>query len=95
MAEESETHKAAGNDFFKSGEYLKAAASYTKAIKLQPDNHVYYSNRSQATACTIFATRSRTHLCACSTTTQRMYTSTSMRDIVPRVFRCPCTLRLS
>eukprot|EP00308_Calcidiscus_leptoporus_P022413 CAMPEP_0119358834 /NCGR_PEP_ID=MMETSP1334-20130426/6910_1 /TAXON_ID=127549 /ORGANISM="Calcidiscus leptoporus, Strain RCC1130" /LENGTH=370 /DNA_ID=CAMNT_0007373393 /DNA_START=54 /DNA_END=1166 /DNA_ORIENTATION=- len=48
MAEESETHKAAGNDFFKSGEYLKAAASYTKAIKLQPENHVYYSNRSQS-----------------------------------------------
>lgn len=48
MAEESEKHKAAGNAFFKAGEHLKAAASYTKAIKLQPENHVLYSNRSQA-----------------------------------------------
>lgn len=48
MAEESETHKAAGNEHFKAGEYLKAAASYTKAIKLQPENHVLYSNRAQA-----------------------------------------------
>ena len=40
--------KDEGNAFFKSGEYLKAAASYTKAIKAEPDNHVYYSNRSNA-----------------------------------------------
>ena len=33
---------------FKAGEFLKAAASYTKAIKAEPENHVYYSNRSQA-----------------------------------------------
>ena len=31
-----------------AGEYLKAAACYTKAIKAEPDNHVYYSNRSNA-----------------------------------------------
>ena len=31
-----------------AGEYLKAAALYTKAIKAEPDNHVYYSNRSNA-----------------------------------------------
>jgi len=40
--------KDEGNTFFKAGEHLKAAAAYTKAIKLEPDNHVYYSNRSQA-----------------------------------------------
>ena len=33
---------------FKAGEFLKAAASYTKAIKAEPENHVFYSNRSQA-----------------------------------------------
>ena len=33
---------------FRSGEFLKAAASYTKAIKAEPQNHVFYSNRSQA-----------------------------------------------
>merc|ERR1719473_1889783 len=43
-----EAAKAQGNEFFKSKEYLKAAASYTKAIKAEPENHVYYSNRSQA-----------------------------------------------
>ena len=43
-----EEHKEAGNAHFKAGEYLKAAASYTKAIKEQPDAHVLYSNRAQA-----------------------------------------------
>lgn len=40
--------KAAGNEHFKSGDYLKAAACYTKAIKSDPANHVLYSNRAQA-----------------------------------------------
>jgi len=40
--------KDEGNAFFKAGEHLKAAAAYTKAIKAEPNNHVYYSNRSQA-----------------------------------------------
>jgi hypothetical protein len=40
--------KDEGNTLFKSGEFLKAAAAYTKAIKAEPDNHVYYSNRSNA-----------------------------------------------
>eukprot|EP00304_Pavlova_gyrans_P015670 CAMPEP_0206034324 /NCGR_PEP_ID=MMETSP1466-20131121/1256_1 /ASSEMBLY_ACC=CAM_ASM_001126 /TAXON_ID=44452 /ORGANISM="Pavlova gyrans, Strain CCMP608" /LENGTH=336 /DNA_ID=CAMNT_0053408601 /DNA_START=14 /DNA_END=1024 /DNA_ORIENTATION=- len=43
-----EAEKTAGNDHFKSGDYLKAAACYTKAIKAEPTNHVYYSNRAQA-----------------------------------------------
>jgi len=40
--------KDEGNAHFKAGEHLKAAAAYTKAIKAEPNNHVYYSNRSQA-----------------------------------------------
>eukprot|EP00325_Prymnesiales_sp_UTEX-LB-985_P026891 CAMPEP_0174722100 /NCGR_PEP_ID=MMETSP1094-20130205/37615_1 /TAXON_ID=156173 /ORGANISM="Chrysochromulina brevifilum, Strain UTEX LB 985" /LENGTH=344 /DNA_ID=CAMNT_0015922891 /DNA_START=58 /DNA_END=1092 /DNA_ORIENTATION=- len=40
--------KNEGNAHFKAGEHLKAAAAYTKAIKAEPANHVYYSNRSQA-----------------------------------------------
>ena len=40
--------KDEGNAFFKAGEHLKAAAAYTKAIKAEPNNHVFYSNRSQA-----------------------------------------------
>ena len=43
-----EEAKEQGNAHFKAKEYLKAAASYTKAIKAEPENHVYYSNRSQA-----------------------------------------------
>lgn len=34
--------KDKGNDFFKSGNYLKAAALYTQAIKLEPDNPTLY-----------------------------------------------------
>lgn len=40
--------KDKGNDFFKSGNYLKAAALYTQAIKLEPDNPTLYSNRAAA-----------------------------------------------
>lgn len=40
--------KDEGNAHFKAGEFLKAAASYTKAIKAEPTNHVYYSNRANA-----------------------------------------------
>ena len=37
-----------GNARFKSKEYLKAAALYTQAIKLEPGNEVLYSNRAAA-----------------------------------------------
>ncbi|KAJ1617533.1 hypothetical protein T492DRAFT_1099056 [Pavlovales sp. CCMP2436] len=43
-----EAEKAAGNAHFKGGDFLKAAACYTKAIKADPANHVLYSNRAQA-----------------------------------------------
>ncbi|XP_073108062.1 uncharacterized protein [Elaeis guineensis] len=37
-----------GNEFFKAGNYLKAAALYTQAIKLEPNNPTLYSNRAAA-----------------------------------------------
>ncbi|KAM0870240.1 hypothetical protein ACQ4PT_040139 [Festuca glaucescens] len=40
--------KDQGNEQFKSGSYLKAAALYTQAIKLDPDNAALYSNRAAA-----------------------------------------------
>ncbi|KAJ6817004.1 RNA polymerase II-associated protein 3 isoform X2 [Iris pallida] len=38
--------KDQGNEFFKAGNYLKAAALYTQAIKLDPSNPTLYSNRA-------------------------------------------------
>ncbi|XAR49069.1 hypothetical protein NMG60_11032115 [Bertholletia excelsa] len=40
--------KDQGNEFFKSGNYLKAAALYTQAIKQDPSNATLYSNRAAA-----------------------------------------------
>ncbi|KAL3649004.1 hypothetical protein CASFOL_005407 [Castilleja foliolosa] len=40
--------KDQGNEFFKAGNYLKAAALYTQAIKQDPSNHTLYSNRAAA-----------------------------------------------
>uniref|UniRef100_A0A2C9W8I3 Uncharacterized protein n=1 Tax=Manihot esculenta TaxID=3983 RepID=A0A2C9W8I3_MANES len=40
--------KEKGNEFFKAGNYLKAAALYTQAIKLDPSNPALYSNRAAA-----------------------------------------------
>ncbi|WVZ91172.1 hypothetical protein U9M48_037377 [Paspalum notatum var. saurae] len=40
--------KDQGNEQFKAGSYLKAAALYTQAIKLDPDNATLYSNRAAA-----------------------------------------------
>ncbi|KAG0611341.1 hypothetical protein M758_7G133900 [Ceratodon purpureus] len=40
--------KDQGNAHFKQQNYLKAAALYTQAIKLDPDNAALYSNRSAA-----------------------------------------------
>lgn len=34
--------KDQGNSDFKKGNYLKAAAAYTKGIKLEPENAVFY-----------------------------------------------------
>eukprot|EP00298_Acanthocystis_sp_HF-20_P030166 c9245_g1_i1.p1 GENE.c9245_g1_i1~~c9245_g1_i1.p1 ORF type:complete len:311 (+),score=113.75 c9245_g1_i1:69-1001(+) len=44
----AEQEKETGNKFFQNQDYFKAAACYTKAIKLDPSNHVLYSNRAAA-----------------------------------------------
>lgn len=46
--EEEMSLKDKGNEFFKAGNYLKAAALYTQAIKLDPSNPTLYSNRAAA-----------------------------------------------
>jgi len=40
--------KEEGNNYVKSKEYGQAIDAYTRAIKLEPYNHVLYSNRSAA-----------------------------------------------
>ncbi|XP_022761086.1 RNA polymerase II-associated protein 3-like [Durio zibethinus] len=47
-ASEDMSLKDKGNEFFKAGNYLKAAALYTQAIKLDPSNPALYSNRAAA-----------------------------------------------
>lgn len=39
-----------GNEFFKRGEWDAAIERYSKAVDLDPENHVFYSNRSAAYA---------------------------------------------
>ncbi|XP_021828184.1 stress-induced-phosphoprotein 1 isoform X2 [Prunus avium] len=43
-----ESLKDKGNEHFKAGNYLKAAALYTQAIKQDPNNPTLYSNRAAA-----------------------------------------------
>jgi tetratricopeptide (TPR) repeat protein len=45
---EAERLKAEGNQLYKDKNYLKAAATYTQAIKVDKNNGVLYSNRSAA-----------------------------------------------
>lgn len=47
-AERAVALKGEGNTFFKAGNYPKAIEKYSEAVDLDPDNHVYYSNRSAA-----------------------------------------------
>jgi stress-induced-phosphoprotein 1 len=44
------TKQAKGNDAFKAGDYPTARDHFTKAIELDPKNHVLFSNRSGAYA---------------------------------------------
>jgi len=40
--------KDEGNDHFKNQRFPQAVQAYTEAIKRDPQNHVYYSNRAAA-----------------------------------------------
>ena len=42
MVDAAEALKAEGNAQFQAGDYLKAAATYTKALKLDENNAVLY-----------------------------------------------------
>ncbi len=42
---QAETFKSQGNEAFKNGKWEEAVAEYTKAIELDPDDKIYYSNR--------------------------------------------------
>lgn len=45
---DAEACKAAGNKFFKMGDFAKAIEEYSRAIEVEPDNPTYRSNRSAA-----------------------------------------------
>lgn len=45
---DGEAYKQAGNKFFKQGEYTKSIEEYTKAIKCEPQNATFLSNRAAA-----------------------------------------------
>lgn len=47
-AAEAPQFKAKGNEFFKARDYASAIEWYTKAVDADPENRVYYSNRSAA-----------------------------------------------
>lgn len=46
--ETAESHRIAGNDFFKKRKYELAIREYTAAIRLDASNAVYYNNRATA-----------------------------------------------
>ncbi|CAK4218767.1 unnamed protein product [Aphanomyces euteiches] len=48
MADAAENEKNLGNEEFNAKNYDQAIHHYTEAIKLAPNNHIYYSNRSAA-----------------------------------------------
>ncbi|ETL45644.1 hypothetical protein F441_04433 [Phytophthora nicotianae CJ01A1] len=48
LHEAAEAQKTLGNEEFNEKNFDKAIECYSEAIRLGPDNHVYYSNRSAA-----------------------------------------------
>jgi len=47
-SDKAEQLKTEGSTYFQAGEYLKAVGSFTKAMKLAPENETLYSNRAAA-----------------------------------------------
>lgn len=47
---DAETLKSKGNESFSSGNYTEAVNYFSKAIQIDNQNHVLYSNRSAAYA---------------------------------------------
>lgn len=50
MCASSQEAKERGNEAFKTGDFPKAIAEYSEAIKRQPDNAKYWTNRAVAKA---------------------------------------------
>ena len=48
--EEAQKFKALGNTAFQEGNFYEAIEHFTKAIELNPSDHIFYSNRSGAYA---------------------------------------------
>lgn len=44
--EQANQHKAEGNKAFSAGNFQEAITHFTKAIECNPNDHVFYSNRS-------------------------------------------------
>ena len=49
--EKATEYKNLGNEAFKNKEYEKSIEYFTKAIEINPNDHIYYSNRSGSHAC--------------------------------------------
>lgn len=50
MSSEAQQYKAQGNAAFAKGDNQQAVLHFTKAIELDPNDHVFFSNRSAAYA---------------------------------------------
>ena len=48
MSQQATEYKNQGNEAFKVKDYKKAIELFTKAIECNPNDHVFYSNRSSA-----------------------------------------------
>ena len=50
MEDKATEYKNLGNQAFKENKFQEAADYFTKAIEINPNDHVFYSNRSGAYA---------------------------------------------
>ncbi len=50
MADKAQELKASGNKAFQAGNFEEAIKCFTEAISINPNDHVFYSNRSGAYA---------------------------------------------